>query len=126
MNSGSSEAALDKLRWALGVIAGTVTVAWVGFSFFANSFRRSFGASPNAPWKILVPLLVMLLATGSAIFPGNRLLLHLAAVGIVAMVIGCLAILRVAPILALLGLTYGTAWVAFYLSALRVPLPPSP
>lgn len=106
------------MRFLLGGIAGVLAVVWVGFSIFANNFRRSFGASPNALWKGVLPLVVMLLVVIATLLPQNRLLLHLTSAAMAATAIGCVLILRQAPVLATLGLLYCGVW--FYWAARRL------
>lgn len=107
------------MRALLGGIAGVLAVVWVGFFLFANSFRRSFGASPNAVWKGIVPLAVMLLVLAATLLPQHRALLHLTTVAMAATAIGCVVIMREAPFLASLGLLYACGWFYFYWTATR-------
>jgi hypothetical protein len=107
------------MRYFLGGTSGLLAVLFLGFFLFADRFRRSFGASPNEPWKLMVPLAVMLLITASTMLPGNRILLHLTALAVAGTALGCVVILRQAPILALLGLAYCAAWASFYWSNVK-------
>jgi hypothetical protein len=108
------------MRMLLGGISGLLAVGYIAFFLWADGFRRSWGASPNAPWKLFVPLAVMLLITASTIFPGNRILLHLTAIAVAATAVGCIVILREAPVMASLGLLYCVAWGWFYWAARRI------
>lgn len=102
------------MRYVLGGIAGALAIVFVAFFIFADSFRRSFGASPNAPWKLVVPLAVMILVAAATLLSPNRVLLHLAAVAILATAIGCVMILRQGPFISSLGLLYCACWLWYF------------
>lgn len=114
---------MEKLRWVTGAASALFLVLWVAFSIFANSFRRSFGASPNAAWKIILPLAVAALVLLAAIVPGQRWLLYITIVAAAITAIGSLSIIRQAPIISLLSLAYSGACLLWMISALSPPRP---
>jgi hypothetical protein len=116
---------VDKLRWLTGGASALFCVLWVAFFVFANTFRRSFGASPNEAWKLILPLAVAGLVLLTSLWPTQRWLLHLTLVAIIVTAIGALSILPKAPIIATLGLAYCAAWCAFYYLTLT-PSRPTP
>jgi hypothetical protein len=106
-------------RWILGGTAGLVAAFWIAFSIFADGFRRSFGASENAAWKLLVPLAVTVLLAASTLWPAQRALLHVTLVVVLALGVGSLWLMREAPFLATLGVAYSALWVWYYGMALK-------
>lgn len=112
---------MERLRWILGCLATLFMVAFVAFFIFADRFRRSFGASPNAPWTLVLPLAVAGLLVSSTLFPSVRPVLHLTALVVVAVSIGAITLLRPAPLLALAWLGYAATWLMYYRSCLAIP-----
>jgi hypothetical protein len=104
-------------------VSALFLVLWVAFSIFANSFRRSFGASPNAAWKVMLPLAVAALVLLAAIAPGQRWLLYLTIAASAITALGSLSIIRQAPIVSVLGLAYGGACLIWMINALNPPRP---
>lgn len=110
------------LRWFLGI---TLAVLGTGVGLlvvFADAFRRSFGASENNPVPLVMLLFAGMLLFAALVFPGNRLLLHSAAVAALGLAAGCVwqivaeSAIVLWPALGWLGL-----WFAFYAKALRAP-----
>jgi hypothetical protein len=106
-------------RWIIGATAGTVAALWFALFVFGDNFRRSFGASPSAPWKLFVPLAVAALLTASAVWPAQRSLLHVTLVVVLLLAVLCLWIMREAPFVATFGLAYGALWVWYYWTSLK-------
>ena len=107
------------LRWTLGVIAALVAAGWLALSIVAGGFRRSFGASDQPAWMVLLPLVVSALLIVSVLWPDRRGLLHVVALVMLATIVGCVVIARDAAFLALLGILYASAWLSFYNRVLR-------
>jgi hypothetical protein len=113
---------MNTLRWALGIVLvllGTgVTVLFV----FADGFRRSFGASENNPLVLILPLASGALLLAALIFPGNRMLLHVAAVAAFVLAAGCVwQIIAEAATVLWFALGFLALWYVFYAMALRAP-----
>jgi amino acid permease len=98
----------------LGVIAALFAVGWVALMAVADSFRRSFGASPKGALVGVLPVVVAVVVLASLCWPGSRALLHVTAVLVAALVVACVLLARAAPFVATLGLAYAAAWLAFY------------
>lgn len=114
---------MQALRWVTGGASALFCVLWIAFFIFANSFRRSFGASPNSAWQLILPLAVAILVLLSALLPAQRWLLHLTLVAMIVTAIGAISILQKAPIVATLGLLFCGAWFALYYMTLNPPRP---
>jgi hypothetical protein len=106
-------------RWLVGGIAGVIGVLWIALAILGDSFRRSFGASPTAAWKFVVPLAVMVVLIVSAMIPSNRTFLHVTLVVVVALVLLLLWIARETPLTTAMGLAYCALWVWYYWMATR-------
>jgi hypothetical protein len=111
--------ALLPLRWILGTLAGAGAVGYLALVLLADGFRRSFGASPNAAWKVVVPLAVCALLCASVLLPGQRALLHVTLVVVMALLAGSLWLFREAPLVSLGGMCYAVTWLLYYLQAIR-------
>jgi multisubunit Na+/H+ antiporter MnhG subunit len=70
---------MSALRWILASATALVMVGFIALLGFADSFRRSFGASENGPLVALLPVTAILVFLAGLIFPGQRALLHVAA-----------------------------------------------
>lgn len=114
---------MEKLRWITGTASGLFLALYIAFFLFANSFRRSFGASPNAAWKLIVPLAVAGLVLCSALFPGQRWLLYITIIASIVTGLASLTIIRQAPIVSLLGVAYSVASLAWLLTSVNPPRP---
>jgi hypothetical protein len=105
---------LTSLRWTIGIVTTLVTIAWIAFSALAGGFRRSFGASENSPLLSIVVIAAAALIVSSVIWPERRMLLHVTAVAMLALSVGCLYLTREAPFVATLGLMYAGLWLLYY------------
>ena len=114
------------LRWILVSSTALVAAGFLGLLAVADGFRRSFGASENGPWTVVVPLTVMLLFLAALLVPGQRMLLHVAAVVAVVLAAASVWTLRESVFIGLMGLLYSAAWWVWYWStAWRQPGAPS-
>lgn len=107
------------LRWVLGSITALLIAGWLGIVILAENFRRSFGASGVGTLKAALPSSVAFLLLCSLINPASRTLLHLTAVVAGGLVLGCLWLMRQAPVVASSGLVYLALWFLFYREAIR-------
>lgn len=114
---------MEKLRWITGGASALFLVLYVSFFLFANSFRRSFGASPNAAWKLIVPLAVAVLVLLAALFPAQRWLLYLTILAAAITGIASLTIIRQAPFVSLLGVAYSLGCLVWLVSSVSPPRP---
>jgi phosphatidylglycerophosphate synthase len=105
---------MNTLRIILIVVTSLVALSWIALLTMANGFRRSFGASENAAWKLVLPVAVLTLLLASLLAPNHRWLLHVSAVVVVALVAGCSWLWRESPAMSVLGLSYCALWFVFY------------
>jgi hypothetical protein len=105
---------MNAVRWILATVTAIVATAFVAFVLHANGFRRSFGASDNGPLVMGVPLAVMLVLLTSLLLPGQRILLHAAAVVAVGLAVCSVWMLRESVFLGVMGLAYCGLWSAWY------------
>ncbi|MEJ7811977.1 MAG: hypothetical protein WKG32_16310 [Gemmatimonadaceae bacterium] len=105
------------LRWLLGGLAAIVAAGWVALAAGGNSFRRSFGASENAPWVAAVPPIIALVVLASVVWPERRPLLHVTAALIILVLIASALLARQTVFVAALGVLYALAWLWFYYRA---------
>ena len=110
---------MQGLRWTLGILTLIATGGWVTLAIIGGGFRRSFGASDNGQWMIVVPVLVAALVIASLLAPERRALLHGVAVIMVLLMIGCLVIARETAFVATLGIVYALGWLTYYYRVLR-------
>ena len=106
------------LRWTLLIVTALVAVGWIALLAFADGFRRSFGASDNALWKLIGPLFVMAALLASLTLPGQRVVQHSVAGLAVALAVGCGWLFRQSPGLSITGLIYLGLWFVYYWHAL--------
>lgn len=106
---------MNTLRWILGSIAVLFGGGFVLLVLLGNAFRRSFGASEHGPLFILLPALSMALLFAAILFPGNKPLLHLAAIAAVGLVGFCLWQIHAAGETPLwFAVAYLAAWFGYY------------
>jgi len=113
------------LRWVLGGIAAIVAAGWVALAAGGNSFRRSFGASENAPWVVAIPPIIALVVLASVVWPERRALLHVTAALIVLLLVASALLARQTIFVASLGVLYALAWLWFYYRVAWVAAPGS-
>ena len=107
------------LRWTIGIATAVIAALWVALAVLGDSFRRSFGASENAPWMFFVPIAVGALVIASVMSPERRTLLHVVAVVMVLLCLGSLWLARETMFVATLGLLYTGMWLTFYWRTVR-------
>lgn len=105
---------MNALRWSLIVVTALVGVGWFLLVAWADSFRRSFGASPNDAAIVVLPLLVLALVLASLLLPGVLWLQHLVAVLAVAVAVGCIMLMAETAVMGSLGLVYVGLWLVHY------------
>ena len=111
---------MDALRWWVGGLALVFAGSFAAFFAFADCFRRSFGASENAKWKLVLPLGVALLFASASLWPESKSLLCLAGVAVIAVTMAAVRIARAAPVLTAVWLLYAAACLWFIVTALRI------
>ena len=114
---------MNGLRWTLGVVTTLVAVGWVALAIVGSGFRQSFGGSENPPWLVLAPIVIGVLVGASLVWPERRMLLHVVAVLMVALCIGCAFLAREAMFVATLGILYAVGWLTFYYRAVWAAAP---
>lgn len=107
---------MHALRWVLLLGTALVAVGFVALLVLADGFRRSFGASQNGPWILALPLTAMFIFAMSLAFPGQRAMLHLAALLALALAVGSVWILNESGFIGTLGLLYAGLWLAWFWS----------
>ena len=105
---------MNALRWTIGIITTLVAGGVLAIAVIGGNFRRSFGASDNAPWLLFGPPLVAALILASVVWPERRVLLHVVAVIMIALCIGCAFIARETISTALFGWCFAGLWFAYY------------
>ena len=105
---------VNALRWTIGIITTLVAGGFFALAVIGGNFRRSFGASDNAPWMLVGPPLVAALILASLVWPERRVLLHVVAVIMIALCIGCAFLARETVFTAFIGLCYAGLWLAYY------------
>ena len=106
------------LRWTLGIVTVLVSAMLLAIAIVGGGFRRSFGAADN-PLPTALALGTSALVLASLVWPAQRLLLHVVAVLMVAIVVGSLLLMREALVTAMLGVVFAAAWLSFYFRLLR-------
>lgn len=107
---------MNALRWVLLLGTALVAVGFVALLVLADGFRRSFGASENGPWILALPLTAMFIFATSLAFPGQRALLHMAALLALALAVGSVWILHESGFIGTLGILYAGSWLAWFWS----------
>ena len=105
---------MSGLRWTLFAVTAMLAAGFLALLVLADNFRRSFGASRNGPLVAVLPLVVMGIFLASLLFPGQRVLLHAAAVVAVALVAACLWVMRESVFVGFMGLIYAGLWALWY------------
>ena len=107
------------LRWTIGIVTALVAAMWVALAVLGDGFRRSFGASENAPWMFFAPIVVGALVIASVMSPERRTLLHVVAVLMVALCLGSLWLARETMFVATMGVLYTGMWLTYYWRTVR-------
>lgn len=105
---------MQALRWTLGIASALIGAGWLILGVFGSSFRSSFGASPVDLLTRLGPVVVMGLVLASVLLPGNKMLLHVTAVTVVAACVGLVMVMRESIFVGTVGLAYCAAWLVYY------------
>jgi len=102
------------LRWSLIVVTALLGAGWILLVVWADSFRRSFGASPNAAVTVMLPVVVLGLILASLLLPEVRWLQHLVAAVAAAVAVGCVVLMVETVFMGTLGLAYVGLWLLHY------------
>lgn len=105
---------MNALRWLLIVVTALVGVAWVLLVAWADSFRRSFGASANDGVTLVLPVVVLALLLASLLLPEFKWLQHLVAALALAVAVGCIVLMSETVVMGSLGLIYVGLWLLHY------------
>jgi hypothetical protein len=105
---------MGALRWILASATAMVAMGFVALLVVADGFRRSFGASENGPFTVVLPVTGMLVFLASLLWPGQRMLLHVAAAMALALAACSVWILRESVFVGVMGLLYSGLWGAWY------------
>jgi hypothetical protein len=106
---------MNALRWLLGLSTAFFGGGYLILFVVASGFRRSFGASANNSLLAILPLAAMALLLGGILFPAQKLLLHTAATGALALVGFCIwMLMKEAATVMWFALIYLLAWFTFY------------
>lgn len=108
---------MNTLRWTIGIITTLLAAAWIALDVIGSGFRRSFGASATSPLLSIGPIVAALLVIASVGWPERRVLVHIVAVVMLALCIGCLYLARETAFVATLGLAYAGLWFLYYYRA---------
>ena len=118
---------MNALRWTIGLTTALILAAWVALSVVGDNFRRSFGASEGSPLPLIVGVASASLVLASVVWPERRMLLHIVAVVMLALCVGCAFLARQTMFVASLGFIYAALWFTFYYrvvwAAVRVASP---
>jgi hypothetical protein len=92
------------LRWTLIVVTALTGVGWILLALWADSFRRSFGASSVDTVVAGLPLAFLALILAALLLPEVRWLQHLAAVAAAAVAVSCVALMAETVFVGTVGL----------------------
>ena len=101
-------------RWTFGIVTAVTALGMVVVAVIAGGFRRSFTGSDNSAPVTAVTLIFAGLAVASVVWPDRRTLMHVVAVLMLALCIGCIVIARQTIFVATVGVLYAVAWLTFY------------
>jgi hypothetical protein len=105
---------MTTLRWTLGLVVAIASTGYFALVVIGGGFRRSFGASDKSGIQVIVGIVVTGLVLASLVWPEKRLLLHIVAVLMVALCIGCAFLARETMFGATVGALYAVGWLTFY------------
>jgi hypothetical protein len=115
---------MTALRWSLIVVTALLGAGWILLVVWAESFRRSFGASPNAAVTVVLPVVVLGLILASLLVPDLRWLQHLVAVVAAAVAVGSVVLMAETALMGSLGLAYIGLWLLHYWHTVWRAAPP--
>ncbi|MBX3747448.1 MAG: hypothetical protein KF833_19235 [Verrucomicrobiae bacterium] len=114
------------LRWVLGLIAAGLGGGFLFLIVLSNAFRKSFGASTHGLLFAGLPVVALGLLLGAVVLPGNRMLLHVAALAAVGLVSFCIwQIVTESAVVLWFALAYLAVWFVFYWHAAWRISPPA-
>ena len=102
------------LRWILGISMVVASAGLIAIAVIAGGFRRSFTGSDNGVPLVTIFVVTAVLVLSSLLWPDRRVLMHIVAVLMVALCIGCAFIARESGMTAAFGAAYAIGWLAFY------------
>jgi hypothetical protein len=102
------------LRWTLIVVTALTGVGWVLLALWADSFRRSFGASPADALVVVLPIAFLALILAALLLPDVKWLQHVTAAAAAAVAVGCILIMGETVFVGSVGLVYIGLWFLHY------------
>lgn len=102
---------MTSVRWFYAVSAALLALGWMALLAVSDQFRRSWGASPIGELTRLLPLVVFILISLSALQPAQRWLVYASTLSVIPLFIGSMAIVGESPTTALLGVSYFGGWL---------------
>ena len=105
---------MQTLRWILGIMTALSAVGLLALVVLGNGFRRSFGASGNGGAKVALLLLLQGALLVSIATPEWAWWLHVSAVGMAGLIVGCLWVCRESVFVGTTGLAYCGLWICYY------------
>src|SRR5215207_1263255 len=105
------------LRWILAVTMAIASAGFIALAAIAGGFRRSFTATDKGTPIVIFGLACAAVILASLIWPERRVLMHTAAVVMVAFSVGCVFLARDTVFVAMLGAFYAVGWFTFYYRA---------
>lgn|SRR5688500_12635061 len=105
---------MTALRWTLGLVMAIAAAGLLAIAIIAGGFRKSFGAFSNGPPVEPIILVVAGLVLASLVWPDRRVLMHIVAVLMVALCVGCAFLAREELFTPALGILYAVGWLTFY------------
>lgn len=115
---------MTTLRWILGITMAIASAGFIALAIIAGGFRRSFTGSDNSVPLVTIFVVTATLVLASLVWPERRLVLHVVAVLMVALCIGCAFIARQTAATATIGVLYAIGWLTFYYRTAWAPAGP--
>jgi hypothetical protein len=113
------------LRWTLILVTALTGAGWILLALWADSFRRSFGASPTAALTVVLPAAFLALMLAALLLPEVRWLQHVAAAAAVVAAVACGFFLAESVFVGSVGLVYIGLWLLHYWHGVQgMPAPP--
>ena len=113
------------LRWTLIGVTVLTGAGWILLALWADSFRRSFGASSVDVVVAVLPPAFLALILAALLLPEVRWLQHLAAVAAAAVAVSCVVLMAETVFVGTVGLLYTGLWFLHYWhSVWAVPVSP--
>ena len=102
------------LRWTLIVVTALAGAGWILLALWADSFRRSFGASSVDAVTAVLPLVFLALILAALLLPEMKWLQHLAAVSVATVAVACVVLMAETVFVGTVGLLYTGLWLLYY------------